>query len=75
MVSQCANPYCGTPFVYLRDGRLYAVPRRNPSAMIEYYWLCSSCASEMDLKFGPLGTEEQPTLVPRQNSGPVRRIA
>ncbi|HEU4414094.1 MAG TPA: hypothetical protein VFT65_04875 [Candidatus Angelobacter sp.] len=55
MVSQCANPSCGEPFLYLRSGRLFALPRHNPSAThatIEYFWLCGTCAEKMEPKFG-----------------------
>lgn len=50
MVSQCANPGCGAPFLYFRDGRLFAVPRRNATS-IEYFWLCDDCAEQMELEF------------------------
>ena len=55
MVSQCVNPDCGEPFVYLRNGRLFAVPRRSASggrASVEYFWLCEKCAETMQPHFG-----------------------
>lgn len=60
MVAQCANPRCGVPFRYLRQGRLFLVERRNgngngnskghrPTTRLEYFWLCSECASHLTL--------------------------
>ncbi len=62
MVSKCANPYCGAPFRYLREGKLfqlYAGPdpetagdrERNPgpSRRMEYFWLCGQCAATLRL--------------------------
>lgn len=54
MVSQCINPECRAPFVYLRNGRLFAVPRKSASrtrATVEYFWLCESCAEIMQPDF------------------------
>lgn len=52
MVSQCANPKCGTPFLYLREGRLVAVRHnQHGSSKLEFFWLCGDCASH--LKFAP----------------------
>ena len=64
MVSQCANPGCGAPFLYFRDGRLFAAPRKNSPAGIEYFWLCAHCAQDVDLKFSE--RDNEPTVVPRQ---------
>ncbi|MBZ5532358.1 MAG: hypothetical protein LAO20_13085 [Acidobacteriia bacterium] len=63
VVSQCANPCCRAPFLYLRDGKLFAVPRRNARTSIEYFWLCGSCALEMDLHFSL--DDHLPALVPK----------
>ena len=52
MVSQCANPECGTPFLYLREGRLFATSHRGAPAeesRVEYFWLCANCAPHMNL--------------------------
>jgi hypothetical protein len=52
MVSQCANPECETPFLYLREGRLFATSHRSSPAeesRVEYFWLCASCAPRMKL--------------------------
>lgn len=65
MVSHCANPGCRVPFLYLRDGRLFAVPQKNSPARIEYFWLCGDCAAEMELEFGQ--SNPVPTVVPRSD--------
>jgi hypothetical protein len=67
MVSQCANPGCGAEFLYFHDGRLFAAPRRNSPAGIEYFWLCAHCARNVDLKFSE--RDDEPRIVPRQPNG------
>ena len=68
MVSNCANPNCGTPLRYLRDGRLYqfevravskadsqdSPPKRRPLRQVWHYWLCGACSSSMTLQFDQL---------------------
>lgn len=69
MISHCANPACGVPLLYLRDGRLYqfevrcktpnALPgkderRRTGSRHVSHYWLCGECASLLTLEFDPV---------------------
>ena len=63
MLSKCANPACGTPFQYLREGRLFkfevssslpAGPHiiagaSKPARKIEHFWLCGRCAATMTL--------------------------
>lgn len=52
MVSQCANPDCGAPFLYLREGKLFVVPRTGTSAnhsKVEYFWLCGNCAAKLKI--------------------------
>jgi hypothetical protein len=49
MVSQCANPECGAPFLYLRHGKLFKIERPGYSARhsrVEYFWLCGNCAAK-----------------------------
>jgi hypothetical protein len=65
VVSQCANPGCKAPFLYLRDGKIFAVPRRNTPSKIEYFWLCGNCSSEMELEFGQ--SDLVPIIVPRSS--------
>ena len=61
MIGICANPECGIPFRYFRDGKLFrfdvsasSTPVRiQPGGAIrrriENFWLCGSCASKMTL--------------------------
>lgn len=61
MVGRCANPECGIPFRYYRDGKLFRFEvsahstalRVRPEAAtrrrIEDFWLCGACASKMTL--------------------------
>ena len=70
MVSNCANPNCGVPLRYLRDGRLFQfevralgsvksdspdpAPKRRPLRQVWHYWLCGACSSTMTLQFDQL---------------------
>jgi hypothetical protein len=52
MVSQCANPDCGAPFLYLREGKLFVIPRPGFSARhsrVEYFWLCGNCSGKLKI--------------------------
>jgi hypothetical protein len=64
VVSQCANPECGVPLHYLRDGRLYQFEvralnhvkdqpgtKKKPLRQVWHYWLCGSCSSILTLQF------------------------
>jgi len=50
MVSECSNPACRAPFLYLRDGRVFSL-LRPPSPLggstVEHFWLCGSCARHL----------------------------
>lgn len=55
MVSRCANPECGEPFVYLRNGHLFTLPRNHSAssrATVEFFWLCERCAEVLRPEFG-----------------------
>jgi hypothetical protein len=53
LISQCANPDCRAPFVYLREGRLAVVHHNHASSPhLEFFWLCGECASR--LRFQPM---------------------
>jgi len=82
MLSHCANPQCSTPFLQLRQGKLFLVGANNSTESrklrsqassrvclqqrVERYWLCDQCSQIW-------------TLVPDQNQGialvPLRRSA
>jgi hypothetical protein len=61
VVGKCANPECGVPFRYFREGKLFRFDLNAPSTLvrvqsdaethrrIEDFWLCGSCASKMTL--------------------------
>lgn len=64
MVGECANPDCGAPFRYLRDGRLFAFELSGRSSSeaekgtadhrcVEHFWLCGQCASTLTLVLEP----------------------
>jgi uncharacterized protein YcsI (UPF0317 family) len=54
MVSNCANPNCGKPLHYLREGRIFVfdVPAGvegdgKRTRRLEHFWLCGACAQTM----------------------------
>ena len=76
MVSHCANPGCHEPFIYFRNGKLFAVPRRSGEAehaTIECFWLCQQCAENLALEFRQDG--HHPALVTRHMAaGSLRQV-
>ncbi len=65
MLAKCANPACSAKFLYLHEGRLFAIAsrvdpqKRGPptdpeytgrSCTLEYSWLCSSCCCAMTVQ-------------------------
>jgi hypothetical protein len=62
MVSKCANPVCSASFRYFREGRLFEIEvtsakradpsssERKPHRKVEYFWLCSRCATELTVE-------------------------
>jgi len=84
MIAKCANPACGAPFRYLREGRIFQVDRDPAGHLIvgpflvsdrglphhlEHFWLCGSCAPTMTLV---IDREQGVIAVPR---APARRQA
>lgn len=65
MLSKCANPSCSTPFIYLREGKIFAMehppgpqpvrdtdqPLQTLSPRLEHFWLCGPCSAEMTLVY------------------------
>jgi hypothetical protein len=61
VVGRCANPECGVPFRYFREGKLFrfdlsvaSTPVRiqldgTARRRIEDFWLCDSCVLKMTL--------------------------
>ena len=61
MVNQCANPNCSKPFLYLREGRLFAFDVPDPRGPVisgrvarrrEHHWLCGECSETFVLLRG-----------------------
>ncbi|MGC2639861.1 MAG: hypothetical protein WA294_21960 [Acidobacteriaceae bacterium] len=57
MVNNCANPKCGKPLHYLRDGRVFIfdVPGKiaangKRARRIEHFWLCGTCSQTLAMK-------------------------
>jgi len=57
VVSNCANPNCCRPFLYLREGTLFlfetnynsrdiTLVRKGPRRL-ESFWLCANCSSSL----------------------------
>lgn len=64
MLSKCANPTCSTPFVYLREGKIFMMEQNpqpdvrpdgpmlvKPASRVEHFWLCGPCSSEMTITY------------------------
>lgn len=76
MVSNCANPKCGKPLHYLREGRIFIfdVPVNNPSdtskrsRRMEHYWLCGVCSQTMVMEQSADGVRVVPRPAPRMQS-------
>lgn len=57
MVNQCANPKCGKPLHYLREGRIFVFDLPDPKAPVpvpggrarrlQHFWLCGRCSETM----------------------------
>jgi hypothetical protein len=55
MVSNCANPKCGKPLHYLREGRIFVFEvsagadgtSEKKTRRLEHFWLCGACAQTM----------------------------
>jgi len=70
MVNQCANPQCGKPLHYLREGRIYVfdVPSSAASAegkrsrRMEHFWLCGSCAKTLVMEQTAEGVRAVPRM-------------
>ena len=67
MVECCVNPACRTEFKLLSNGDLYAFERQSTNT--EFFWICSSCASQFDLCLDASGLV---SLRPRAFRGTAR---
>lgn len=58
MVSQCANPKCGKPLHYLREGRIFVFDVSTGAAdgsgkrarQLEHFWLCGACSQNLAME-------------------------
>jgi hypothetical protein len=60
MVNQCANPSCGKPLHYLREGRIFVFDLPDPNVPVpapggwarrlQHFWLCGPCSETMVLE-------------------------
>jgi hypothetical protein len=77
MVSNCANPKCGKPLHYLRDGRIFLFEMSDKVTVmngkrvrrVEHFWLCGACSQTMAMTQSTEGVEL--TLLPRPR---MRRV-
>lgn len=72
MVSQCANPKCGKPLHYLREGRIFVfdVPVKGSdggkrSRRMEHFWLCGECSQSLVMEQSPEGVRAVPRRSPQ----------
>jgi hypothetical protein len=55
MINQCANPKCGKPLHYLREGRIFVFDLPDPNVpepgsrarRLQHFWLCGPCSETM----------------------------
>jgi hypothetical protein len=57
VVNQCANPSCGKPLHYLREGRIFVFDLPDPNIPVpalggrarrlQHFWLCGPCSENM----------------------------
>jgi len=61
MVSKCANPDCGKPLHYLRDGKIFLLQMRasdeKSTKRVEHFWLCGDCTANFDVRQVGAGVE------------------
>ncbi len=64
MTTKCANPSCARPFLYFRSGKIYLIDSLSSNdggspesarKTVEYFWLCGSCAQEMQVTLDRTG--------------------
>lgn len=65
MVSNCANPKCGKPLHYLREGRIFVFevpmggvdPSGKRARRLEHFWLCGECSQTMMMERSTAGIQ------------------
>lgn len=79
MLTKCANPSCSTPFIYLREGKVFMMEHHlrptaleksaaaRPVARVEHFWLCGRCSTEMTI----IRDGDGVTVVPKSQTQPT----
>lgn len=83
MVSNCANPKCGKPLHYLREGQIFvfditvSVPGDSGKRLrrMEHYWLCGVCSQTMAMQQTPDGIRVVARAGPRFREMPRNESA
>jgi uncharacterized protein YcsI (UPF0317 family) len=57
MINHCANPSCGKPLHYLREGRIFIFDLPDPNVSepapggrarrLQHFWLCGTCSESL----------------------------
>ena len=75
MVNHCANPQCGKPLHYLREGRVYvfdvtrfAASAADRTRRMEHFWLCGVCSDMYLLEQTPKEGVRISTRQPRNHA-------
>ncbi|HTW44178.1 MAG TPA: hypothetical protein VMD58_01415 [Acidobacteriaceae bacterium] len=62
MVKHCANPNCGKPLRYLREGRIFVFETKENDngesiRRMEHFWLCGTCSKTLRLEMTNQGVQ------------------
>lgn len=62
MVKHCANPKCGKPLRYLREGRIFVFETKESCGngsvhRMEHFWLCGACSRTFRLEMTREGVQ------------------
>jgi hypothetical protein len=63
MISSCANPECSAQYRIRDKGKIFV---EEQAFGMEFFWLCSHCASRFDLSFDPQGPRLEPLYETRR---------
>lgn len=74
MVSQCANPQCGKPLHYLREGKVFLLHAQGSGGQgdrMEHFWLCGECSLDYIVKEAQGHVEVVSRLRSRRPAAPL----
>jgi hypothetical protein len=87
MLSKCANPGCTANFLYLHQGKLFRLnvandipvssspPQAKTAQRVEFFWLCSQCASELTIDYDQrTGVEVVPLAKPLAHAAAASQL-